>query len=78
MTLEHGHLTIHEREDKRRGFGPTQRLVLFADLIETQLAGTPFLVKVLDAGAVEFEPCVGVRDELGGREFAVFSRFNTL
>ena len=49
MTLEHGHLTVHEREDKGHGFEPEQSLILIADLVEAHQTGAPFLVKVLDA-----------------------------
>ena len=66
MTLEHGHLTVHGREDKRHGFGPAQSLVLLADLVEAQLAGTPFLVEVLYTRVVELELCVSVDDEISG------------
>src|SRR5205807_6033669 len=66
MTLEQGYLAVHGREDERHGLGPAQSLVLLADLIEAQLAGPPFLVEVLDARVVEFEPCVSVGNEISG------------
>src|SRR6266851_809615 len=41
-------------------------LVLFADLVEAHIAGPPFLVEIVDAGAAKFGFCLSVGDEIGG------------
>src|SRR6266852_8489857 len=66
MTFEQGHLTVHGREDKSHRLGAPESLVLLADLVEAHIAGPPFLVEIVDAGAAKFGFCLSVGDEIGG------------
>src|SRR6266849_5906374 len=60
MTFEQGHLTVHGREDKSHRLGSAESLVLLADLVEAHIAGPPFLVEIVDAGAAKFGFCLSV------------------